>query len=696
MEYESKERMTDVKFGPTGQLVYERTYSRTKPDGTKETWPETVVRVVDGNMGLVDPKHHLPGEREKLIEMMTEFRVIPAGRHLWASGVPGRQFISNCWTSGWTEAPWDHFEFTFLRLMEGGGVGANYSNKYLVDYPVVQGFRFTDEHGDWGPYPYRVHIVCDPEHPDYQKMKDAGLLSDAYGDGWTGAYEVEDSREGWSASMVDLLQTYYRPAKNQNRVFDVSRVRPEGSRLKTFGGRASGPLPLAQMLHDIADVMNARIGERLDGISAMEIDHAIATCVVSGGNRRSARMAIMHWNDSQVEQFISCKADTGKHWTTNISVEVDDLFFENLATFPEGGRARKILNAIAEGMLANGEPGFWNSSLSNVGEPNPVTSTNPCGEQVMEEFEACNLGHVNLAAFVNDDGTLDPVELETAHRLMTRFLMRATFSDISDPKSRAIVDRNRRIGVGHLGVASMLALAGKKYSEAPDTRFPGYLAEMAEWVDDEAREFAHELRVPVPVKTRTVAPTGTIAKMPGVSEGIHPIFAKYFIRRVRFSDVDPEQAATVEQYREQGYGVEPCVYAPATTVVSLPTKDSLLAEVAARYGEERAEEIVESAADIGLEDMLAFQAMYQEFWADNAVSYTVNIDPARYTVEELADALEAWGPALKGCTVFPEKSRAQAPYERISKADYSLYEYWQQQVADGIDEACASGACPIK
>src|SRR5690606_27329312 len=110
----------------------------------------------------------------------------------------------------------------------------------------------------------------------------------------------------------------------------------------------------------------------------------------------------------------------------------------------------------------------------------------------------------------------------------------------------------------------------------------------------------------------------------------------------------------VEEYRNTGYGVEPDLSAPLTTVVSLPTKDSLLAEVEARFGEERADEIVESAADLSLEDMLAFQAMYQEFWADNAVSYTVNIDPDKYSIQELADAIEAWGPALKGATVFPE------------------------------------------
>lgn len=692
-----------TEFGPTGQLVYERTYSRTQPDGSKETWPDTVRRVVDGNIAL-RPDHLLPGERDNLIRLMTEFKLIPAGRHLWMTGVPGRQYLFNCHVSGWSDRITDHFEFTFLRLAEGGGVGANYSNQYLKQYPHVRGFRFGDIHGG-----YEIHVVCDPSHPDYQSMHDAGLLSETYVSEWAGAYQVPDNREGWAEAVTDLIETYYRPAKNRNRVFDVSRVRWKGARLQSSGGTASGPEPLAVLLHEVGRIMNGRIGEKLDGIGAMEIDHALAKAVISGGNRRSARMAIMHWADPQIHDFIRIKQTTGEHWTTNVSVEVDDDFFRRLGQdIPDpdddvtdediaNHQALVVLNAIAEGMLTNGEPGFWNSSLSNVGEPNRVIATNPCGEIALEPWENCNLGHVNLAGFVDNHGNVDVLDMIYAHRLITRFLIRATYGDVTDPKQAEVLARNRRIGVGHLGVASYLALTGRKYSEAPgDWRFEALLEDLAGFVEEEAVSYAGSLRIPVPVKTRTVAPTGTIAKMPGVSEGIHPIFARYFIRRIRLSEINPTEAAKAEEYRQLGYGVEQDMYAPNTLVVSLPTKDSLLADVEAIHGPDRASEIVESAADISLEDMLAFQAMYQTVWADNAVSYTVNVDANAYTAQELADAIIAFGPALKGGTVFPELSMPQSPYERISEADYGLYELWQRQVADGVDEACANGACPVK
>jgi ribonucleoside-triphosphate reductase len=667
-------------------LIFNRTYSRTKPDGSKETWPETVERVVDGNLALVDERYHLENEREQLVGLMTDFKVLPGGRHLWASGVKNAQHLFNCWVSGWTEKPSDHFEFTFMRLMEGGGVGANYSNRYLRDYPPVQQELY-------------VHIVCDPEHPDYAAMRDAGVLSTEYDPDWMGAFEVEDSREGWAAALVDLIDTHYRDeVAHFQRVYDVSRVRHAGAKLKTFGGRASGPQPLARMLIDVCNILSWFHGMGLDGIAAMEIDHAIAQCVVAGGVRRSARMAMMHWQDPQIMEFIHCKNDSGSHWTTNISVEVDEEFWSDVreaTADPNPGAwwAHEVLDAISTGMVNNGEPGFWDSSLSNEGEPNEVVCTNPCGEITLQEWEPCNLGHINLAAFVTESNKTDYLGLMTAHRLMTRFLIRATFSPVADPKSREVLDRNRRIGVGHLGVASYLAMTRQRYSQAAlNQGFKNLLREMAVYVDEAAEKYAHQLRIPVPVKKRTVAPTGTIAKLPGVSEGIHPIFSKYFDRRVRFN-TQGDDLDQVDALEGQGYHVEPDLYAPNTVVVTIPTKDTLVQEVVDRYGP-AAEEVVEAASDLTLNEMLAFQAVYQQCWADNAVSFTANVHPDEYSASDVAQEITRFGGKLKGMTCFPELSMPQSPYTRISKEEYE--NATAKQVADGVDEECASGSCPIR
>lgn len=676
-----------MEWGSTGELVYERTYSRPLPDGSYETWPDTVQRVVDGNTGLVPDRYIEAGERERLVEMIRNFEIIPAGRHLWASGVSGRQHLFNCWHSGWNpDAPEEHFTFTFLRLMEGGGVGANYTWRQ----PVMQMSRST----------HRVHIVCDDRHPDYQVMLEEGLISDEYCRDWVGSWDVEDSREGWADALSELIQTYYRDAQHENRVFDVSKVRAEGEPLKTFGGTASGPAPLARMLHAVSEILNnsvarsGRFAGYILGLDAMRIDHEIAKCVVSGGGRRSARMSIMHWDDLDIFEFIRSKR-SGDHWTTNISVEVDDEFW-NLV---RGGgdpldreHAMGVLYEIADGMLTNGEPGIWDSSLSNVGEPNPVTCTNPCGEIPLEEWEQCNLGHINLAAFVDENGSIDEDRMGEAHRLMTRFVIRATYGDVNSDRSAEVLNRNRRVGVGHFGFASLMAMSGRRYERRRDTM--AMLHRLRAAVYQEAVGYAHELRIPVPVKTRTIAPTGTIAKMPGVSEGIHPIFSQYFIRRIRLSSINPREVELLEQYRRDGYKIEPCQYADNTMVVEIPTKDALMATVEEIHGEDAARHLVQSAADLSLEDMLAIQEMYQTVWADNAVSFTANVDPNQYTTDSLANTILQFGGCIKGFTIFPETGMPQAPYERLTREEYENYHV--HEVADGVDEECAGGACPVR
>jgi adenosylcobalamin-dependent ribonucleoside-triphosphate reductase len=687
--------LTDFTFGPTGESVYQRTYSRTKADGTKEVWPETVDRVVHGNLDLIkgwDPETYF-SESVQLSELMTKFAIIPAGRHLWASGVKGRQYLFNCHTAGWTPKFSEHFTFTFLRLMEGGGVGSNYASEYLWQYGPVK-------------HRLKVHIVCDPSHPDYEVMRAEGLLSEEFSHEWDWPLVVDDSREGWADALADLLDAYQRyDTQHTDRVFDVSNVRCAGSRLKTFGGTASGPAPLARMLHQVSEVLNQRyVGPSdldtegyLTPLDAMTIDHAIAQCVVAGGNRRSARMAQLPWSDPQIEDFITCKADGG-HWTTNISVIIDDKFIDALNGRLSAGQhevAWYILETIAKGMLDNGEPGIWNRSLSQVGEVGEVFATNPCGEIALEPFENCNLGHINLASFV-EDGIFMVEEACRAARLMTRFLIRATFGDVNDPKQAEILARNRRIGVGLFGVQEALALMGIRYSETPKPSSVSWIfRRLKNEIRDEARSYAFQLRIPEPVKVTTLAPTGSIAKLPGTTEGGHPIFARYYIRRIRFSTVDADQHEQVKEYIRQGYNVVDDPQAENTVVVEIPTKEAVVERVEAAGW---ASDIVESADELTLDQLLAFQAMLQTEYADNAVSFTANLDPAKYTPSELADVLADYLPRLKGTTIFPERGYELAPYERITQQDY---EDWVKatgltNVEDGTDEECATGACPIR
>jgi ribonucleoside-triphosphate reductase len=327
-----------------------------------------------------------------------------------------------------------------------------------------------------------------------------------------------------------------------------------------------------------------------------------------------------------------------------------------------------------------------------VGEVDGVYTTNPCGEALLTPAEPCNLGSVNLGAFVDESGNLDSEGLVEAHRLVTRYLIRATCAKVADPKSAVAIAKYRRIGVGHTGFADLLAKMGLKYSEAADDwQVNDILRLLAEEVDEAAAEYANEMRIPVPIKKRVVAPTGTISKVAGVSgEATHVPFADYFLRRIRFSLLEPEEARKVEQYRERGYHVEPCIYAANTAVVTIPTKDPLISQV-------MDPSVIEHAGMLSLEDMLKVQALYQKRWADQAVSYTASVDPEKYSVEDVAGVLLKFMPQLKGSTIFPEMSRDQAPYERITREEY-LAEATRLGIETedtGFDEICASGACGI-
>jgi ribonucleotide reductase alpha subunit len=181
--------------------------------------------------------------------------------------------------------------------------------------------------------------------------------------------------------------------------------------------------------------------------------------------------------------------------------------------------------------------------------------------------------------------------------------------------------------------------------------------------------------------------------MPGVSEGVHPIFAKFFIRRVRLSKIDPDQVAMLKQYEADGFKVEDCQYAANTAVIEIPTKDSLVQEVEDRYGRD-GEELVEAADDLSLRDLLTFQALYQTHWADNAVSFTANVDPQQYAPSHVEGQIRDFAGQVKGCTIFPESSMPQSPYERLERWEYESAV--AKQVSDGIDEDCTTGACPVR
>ena len=676
-----------VKWGPIGEEVYKRTYSQDTSRGTKETWAETVVRVVEGNLGLVDSRFHEMGEREALIKLLFDMGGLPAGRHLSASGRIGRQFLFNCHNSHYDVAdPSAHYTFLFDQLMQGGGVGVNYSNRYMEELPPVK--RLID-----------LHIICDADHPNIGEFD--GLLSKHVGLRPDHRVSVEDSREGW----VDSVGTILRLAFGESAGFagvdpgasevvltiDVSPVRPRGMPLKTSGGIACGPGPLVETLIALTKRINGCYGRRLTSLDTMAVDHDLAACVIAGGKRRSSRMSVKCWKDHDIFEFLNCKAQDGLHWTTNISVEIDDEYMAAYAdpTHEWHAHARRVARAVVLGKRENGEPGLWNISLARKDDPD-VVSPNPCGEIGLVPFENCNLGHVNMEYFApNPSGYRPVMTMREAFRLMARWLVRATFGDIPQPRQRKVVDKNRRIGVGFFGYHAWLALHGTRYSEGYKTSWVvNTLAEMKQTVIDSATSYARLLGIPVPVKFTTLAPTGTIVTLPGTTGSGQSMMAPWFKRLVRYSDMDK----SLDKLRTDGIEVFPDDDAKNTSIAVFWCEDPLVAKVRA-IGFDPAD-VLESQYEISMEDSLATQAMFQEIYVDNAVSFTINLRPEDMPNEEAMEGLlMKYLPRLKGTTVFPEKSRKNTPIQPITKAQFDAHLGPKQITA--IEVECVGG-CPVK
>jgi ribonucleoside-triphosphate reductase len=439
------------------------------------------------------------------------------------------------------------------------------------------------------------------------------------------------------------------------------------------------------MLHEMVEVINRCYeSQTFTSLDAMDIDHSIAACVVAGGKRRSSRMSVKNWQDPDIFDFIKCKQIDGKHWSTNISVETDSTF--EMAYHKELHHAVEVSKAIAEGMIRNGEPGTWNRSLAQKGErePEKMFCPNPCGEICLQMWENCCLAHVNMQFFANR-----PLhKMLEAFRLMTRWLIRATFGDVTHAEQREVMDRNRRIGVGFFGFHGWLALQGIKYSECHSNEYVHHvLKKCRETVNDAASKYARDLGIEQPVKTTAIAPTGTISLLPGVTSGVQPLYARRFKRRVRYADTDVE----LQKCKDAGYPVERAINEHNTEVVTYYCEDPLLAKVRGMgYGDE----VVESQDEIGLVDYLKVQAMLQEHYANNSISFTINIPADKMPAPEyLASSLMKYHCLVKGTTLFPDMSRAQSPIERLSDEQW---ESWTgHKEVTQFEEECKTG-CPVR
>ena len=721
-------------WGELGWVTYKRTYARWLPEKNRsENWDETVKRVIEGNINL-DPRlkdspstevvNELTDEAKDLFKLVYGLGATPSGRNLWVSGTDYQKrngdSLNNCWfiairpqQYGDSHIVPDYlgqkqkavsmpFSFLFDQLMKGGGVGFSVVQDNIKKIPAV------DNKID-------LTIVIDKKSASYADSVKLGATDKAE---WAKQnedksdyiyYNLPDTREGWVLANARLIDMHFNQTNSENKtklVLDISRIRPYGAKIHGFGGTASGPMPLVEMLFDINNIINNRANSNLTSVDCTDICNLIGKTVVAGNVRRSAELAL---GTSTDQDFITMKQDKDKlyhhRWASNNSVAIDSNFNE--------------YEPIANGIRENGEPGIVNLDLSrNYGRiidgyqkdiDGDVEGTNPCGEISLGNGEPCNLFEV--FPYIAEQENWD---LKDVFRLATRFAKRVTFSDYDWEISRNIIYKNRRIGVSMSGIQDWLlndlghrVVTGFEDATDEETgekiKKPIYdpqgikmVTAAYQAVIDADKEYSKTLNCNESIKHTTVKPSGTVAKLAGASEGMHFHYAGYLIQRIRFQASDP----LLKALDACGYYSEPDIYSPNTTCVEFPLR--------AAHADSKN---FASAGTVSIEEQFATQAFLQTYWSDNAVSCTVTFQSDEG--DKITSLFKQYRHVIKSTSLLPYYggSLKQAPKEPIDKEKYEerkaqitgdVAQVFAEQNDDQkdlelVDQTdCESGACPVK
>ncbi len=651
--------MSNNKTFPTDyeEFIYKSRYARWDDTvGRREDWPETVDRYVNYLWDHVKEKHDYFVSNEDMWgirEAILNFEVMPSMRALMSAG-PALERDN---TAGYNcsylpvDSP-ESFDEAMYILMCGTGVGFSVEKKYVKRLPAIP-------------------ALLERQYSDLLNVINKNVIL------------VQDSKEGWAHAYRELITYLYDGVVP---TWDTSLVRPAGARLKTFGGRASGPKPLEELFQFTVDTFADAAGRKLTSLEAHDLMCKIGEVVVVGGVRRSAMISLSDLDDQKM-----AKAKSGDWWNYNGQRSLAN----NSVAYGSKPDAQTFLKEWVSLIESNsGERGIFNRQASQKQaersgrrNSNIDFGTNPCSEIILRPYQFCNLTEV----VIRDRDTVEDIrrKVRIASLLGT---LQSTLTDFPYLRDiwRQNTEEERLLGVSLTGIMDNRILAGKSTQYGPNIGM--ILRELRDEAVKVNAEYAAAIGIPASTAITCVKPSGTVSQLVDSASGIHDRHSPYYIRTVRADNKDP----LTSFLKDSGIPWEADVMKPETTTVfSFPQKAPEGALV-------RDSRTAIQQLELWLE--------YQRNWCEHKPSITVNVKPEEWV--EVGAWVYAHFDEVSGVSFLPYDggSYQQAPYQAIDKAAYlearkqmppkldwsilSLYEK-EDNTTGSQTLACVGAACEI-
>ena len=619
-------------------FIHKSRYARWQEGtGNRESWSETVTRFMDN---IVIPKTGDDSYIRQIEQAILSLDVMPSMRSLMTAGPAASRDNTSMYNCSYLAVNnIKSFDQAMFILLCGTGVGFSVERQNVSKLPEVPEKMFNSE----------TTIV------------------------------VKDSKEGWAKSLRQLIALLY---SGEIPKWDVSKVRPAGARLKTFGGRASGPAPLIDLFNFAINTFTNAKGRKLSSIECHDIMCKIGEVVVVGGVRRSAMISLSNLSDDRMRH-----AKSGAWWEN----DKQRALANNSVSYTEKPDALSFMRewtALVES--GSGERGIFNreaskkqAGLNGRRDANYEFGTNPCSEIILRPSQFCNL----TECVVRSTDTVE--DLERKVRLATILgTIQSTYTHFPylTKEWTDNTEEERLLGV------SLTGIMDNTLTTLKNSGLKKMLRHLKQVAVDTNKEWAERLDIPVAAAISCVKPSGTVSQLVDSASGIHARHSPYYIRTVRGDIKDP----LTQFMKDKGVPNEPCVMKPDTTVVfSFPQKAPAGAVC---------------TSDMSAIEQLEMWLMYQRNWAEHKPSVTINVKADEWF--EVGAFVYKHFDEMSGVSFLPysEHTYQQAPYQECGKSEYEmlksvmptsidwseLADYEQEDNTSGSQTmACSGDSCEI-